>query len=55
MFSSEKKILSGWFDLQLDRFESSECESCGDVFCDEFENELVEINAIGPFGFVEAP
>ena len=28
-----------WFDLQLDRFESSEDESCGDVFSDESENE----------------
>ena len=33
--------LSEWvFDLQLDRFESSEDESCGDVFSDESENEL---------------
>ena len=27
------------FDLQLDRFESSEDESCGDVSSDEYENE----------------
>ena len=34
------------FDLQLDRFESSEDESCGDVFSDEFANELVEVDGI---------
>ena len=41
------------FDLQLDRFESSEDESCGDAFSDEYENELVD--DIGQFGFLEAP
>ena len=47
---------SEWvFDLQLDRFESSEDESCGDVFSDEFENELVEVDDISQLGFLEAP
>ena len=40
------------FDLQL---ESSENESCGDVFSDESENELVEVDEIRQFGFLEAP
>ena len=43
------------FDLQLDRFESSEDESCGDVSSDEYENELVEVDDISQFGFLEAP
>ena len=43
------------FDLQLDRFESSEDESCGNVSSDEYENELVEVDDISQFGFVEAP
>ena len=43
------------FDLQLDRFESSEDESCGNVSSDEYENELVEVDDISQFGFLEAP
>ena len=43
------------FDLQLDRFESSEDESCGDVFSDESDNELVEVDDISQFGLLEAP
>ena len=43
------------FDLQLDRFESSEDESCGDVSSDEYENELVELDDISQFGFLELP
>ena len=39
------------FDLQLDRFESSEDESCADVSSDEYENELVEVDDIIQFGF----
>ena len=42
-------------DLLLDRFESSENESCGDVSSDEYENELVEVDDISQFGFLEAP
>ena len=42
------------FDLQLDRFESSEDESCGDVSSDEYENELVEVDDISQFGFLES-
>ena len=34
------------FDLQLDRFESSEDESCGDVFSDDSDNELVEVDDV---------
>ena len=45
----------GLLDLQLDRFESSEDESCGDVSSDEYENELVEVDDISQFGFSEAP
>ena len=37
------------FGLQLDRFESSEDESCGDVSSDEYENELVEVDDIRQF------
>ena len=40
------------FDLQLDRFESSEDEDCGDVFSDEFE--LVEVD-LSQYGFLETP
>ena len=41
----EMKILSGLFDLQLDRFESSDEESCGDVFSSENEEfELIEVD-----------
>ena len=40
------KILSGYLIVQLDRFESSKDESCGDVSSDEYENELVEIDDI---------
>ena len=29
--------------------------ACGDVFSDEFENELVEADDISQFGFLEAP
>ena len=36
------------FDLQLDRFESSEDESCGDVSSDEYENRRSALT--GPFG-----
>ena len=45
------------FDLQLDRFESNEDESCGDVSSDEYENELVEVDDISrsPLSLVLAP
>ena len=53
--SSEMKILSGCLICtELDRFESSEDESCGDVFSDEYD-ELVEVDDISQFGFLEAP
>ena len=39
------------FDLQLDRFESSDEESCGDDVSDD-GNELIEVD-ISQFGFLE--
>ena len=53
--SSETKILSGRLTLQLDRFESSDDQSCCDVFSsddDEFEMVVVDLCE---FGFVETP
>jgi len=42
------------FDLQLDRFESSDDESCCDVFSSDYvEYDLVELDL--KFGFLETP
>ena len=56
------KILSGCLICSLTdlkkkqkKNESSEDTSCGNVSSDEYENELVEVDDISQFGFLEAP
>ena len=55
VFSETMKILSGCLTYRLDRFESSDDESCGDVFSsDNEEFELIEVDLSG-FGYLETP